>query len=224
MTVADDERSDRNDDERSPVDHLLDYCVFAPLGFALEAHRLVPDLIDRGRAQAGVARMVGEFAVKWGSTRVESAVVDVQEQAMDLLRRSGLAPVDDRRRDDAPPKPAPEPSTATGPERTTDDPTGATATSADTTSGAPAAGHADTVPVPTTPGSADGDGTAAGDPAVDVATLAIPDYDNLSASQVVPRLDGLTADELEAVRRYERTNRGRKTILNKVHQLQHPEG
>ena len=53
-----------------------------------------------------------------------------------------------------------------------------------------------------------------------VAELAIPDYDNLSASQVVPRLAGLSTDELEAVRRYEAAGRGRKTILNKVAQLQ----
>ena len=33
--------------------------------------------------------------------------------------------------------------------------------------------------------------------------LGIPDYDSLSASQVVPRLDGLSSDELDAVRRYE---------------------
>jgi hypothetical protein len=50
--------------------------------------------------------------------------------------------------------------------------------------------------------------------------LAIPDYDGLSASQVVTRLGGLTPDELEAVRRHEAANRGRKTILNKVAQIQ----
>jgi hypothetical protein len=55
-------------------------------------------------------------------------------------------------------------------------------------------------------------------PAVD--ELAIPDYDSLSASQVVTRLDGLTPTELEAVRSYESANRGRKTILNKVAQIQ----
>ena len=53
-----------------------------------------------------------------------------------------------------------------------------------------------------------------------VETLAIPDYDSLSASQVVSRLAGLAADELESVRRYEASKRGRKTILNKVAQLQ----
>ena len=49
--------------------------------------------------------------------------------------------------------------------------------------------------------------------------LAIPDYDSLSASQVVPRLEGLSAEERDAVRRYEEAHRGRKTILSKLHQL-----
>jgi hypothetical protein len=50
--------------------------------------------------------------------------------------------------------------------------------------------------------------------------LAIPDYDSLSASQVIPRLAGLAPAELEAVRVYEAAHRGRKTIMNKVGQLQ----
>jgi hypothetical protein len=54
----------------------------------------------------------------------------------------------------------------------------------------------------------------------DVGDLAITDYDSLSASQVVTRLPGLTLDELEAVRAYEVAHRGRKTILNKIVQLQ----
>jgi hypothetical protein len=57
-------------------------------------------------------------------------------------------------------------------------------------------------------------------PGPHVADLAIPDYDSLSASHVVTRLPGLTLDELEAVRAYEVTHRGRKTILNKIVQLQ----
>lgn len=52
------------------------------------------------------------------------------------------------------------------------------------------------------------------------AELAITDYDSLAASQVVPRLSGLTADELELVRAYEAAHRGRKTILSRVAQLQ----
>lgn len=57
-------------------------------------------------------------------------------------------------------------------------------------------------------------------PAIDVDALAIPDYDGLSASHVVNRLAGLSADELEMVRLYEAANRGRKTILSKIAQLQ----
>jgi hypothetical protein len=58
------------------------------------------------------------------------------------------------------------------------------------------------------------------EPPVDVEGLAIHDYDALSASQVVPRLAGLADDELELVRVYEAGTRGRKTILNKIAQLQ----
>ena len=50
--------------------------------------------------------------------------------------------------------------------------------------------------------------------------LGIPGYDALSASQVVQRLDGLAPAELEAVREYETTTRGRRTILSKIAQLQ----
>jgi hypothetical protein len=57
-------------------------------------------------------------------------------------------------------------------------------------------------------------------PSPAVGELAITDYDSLSASQVVTRLAGLSGDELEAVRRYEVAHRGRKTILNKIAQLQ----
>jgi hypothetical protein len=49
--------------------------------------------------------------------------------------------------------------------------------------------------------------------------LPIPDYDELSASQVVERLDGLDRDSLDAIRRYETDHRGRNTILGKIAQL-----
>lgn len=55
---------------------------------------------------------------------------------------------------------------------------------------------------------------------LDVTALAIPDYDSLAASQVVPRLRALEPHELEAVRAYESAGRGRKTILNRIAQLQ----
>lgn len=53
----------------------------------------------------------------------------------------------------------------------------------------------------------------------DSSDLPIPDYDELSASQVVARLSGLDTADLEAVRGYEESQRQRKTILTKIEQL-----
>ena len=64
VAVPDDEPTPGHD----PVERLLDLCVFAPLGFVTDARRVVPELAERGRQQAAVARMVGEFAVTWGNT------------------------------------------------------------------------------------------------------------------------------------------------------------
>lgn len=90
--------------------------------------------------------------------------------------------------------------------------------SSSSASSSAAAAHA---PVETVPVTADEPVPVAEEIAV-VPTedeLAIPGYNSLSASQVVPRLDGLSADERDAVRRYEAAHRGRKTILSKLAQL-----
>jgi hypothetical protein len=78
---------------------------------------------------------------------------------------------------------------------------------------APEAGDSGTFVAPVAP-------VAPVEPAPPASSLGITDYDVLSASQVVPRLPGLSADELDAVRRYEAAHRGRKTILAKIAQLQ----
>ncbi len=57
---------------------------------------------------------------------------------------------------------------------------------------------------------------------VSADALAIPGYDVLSAPQVVQRLDGLSAAELEAVRAYETATRHRRSILSRIAQLQPP--
>jgi hypothetical protein len=51
------------------------------------------------------------------------------------------------------------------------------------------------------------------------ADLAVPDYDSLAASQVVPRLAMLSPDDLRDVLAYEQSHRHRQTILNRVAQL-----
>ena len=62
-------------------------------------------------------------------------------------------------------------------------------------------------------------GAAPGPASTAVTGLAITDYDELSASQVVDRLEGLPRHELEAIRDYERAHRARNTILGKIEQL-----
>jgi hypothetical protein len=47
----------------------------------------------------------------------------------------------------------------------------------------------------------------------------IADYDALSASQIVPMLEGLDADERSRVANYERKARGRQTILRRIELL-----
>lgn len=58
------------------------------------------------------------------------------------------------------------------------------------------------------------------DPAAEaIVHAALADYDTLSASQVVRRLESLGPDELRAVHRHEASHRNRRTILNRASQL-----
>lgn len=65
-------------DDKNPLDVLLDLMVFGPIGFAADAHRLVPELAARGRetvdAQVRLARMVGQFAVQRGQREAAKLV------------------------------------------------------------------------------------------------------------------------------------------------------
>jgi hypothetical protein len=175
---------DTDGNGRGPVDHLLDFFVFAPLGLLAESHTMVPKLAEAGRqhvdSRVQLARMVGQFAVQQG-------------------KRHAAKVVDNLRASNAQSHPAaPEPAPVVADPAPFDD---------DDETIAPAASGID--------GGVDDGGIAEED-------LAIPSYDSLAASQVVPRLGGLTSIELEAVRRYELAHRGRRTVLGKIALLQSP--
>ncbi len=182
------------EDEKTPIDHLVegavDLFVYAPIGLFFEAPNLLPKLAEQGRVHANNARLFGQFAVKHGEAEVRRRFGGVEQQAVGLLKMFGLLP------DEEAPSPVPG------------DPV-ATASSPGTRPAPPVTRGLEPVA---------GNGESPAGPAVD--DLAIPDYDSLSASQVVTRLEGLSPEELEAVRAYEAAHRGRKTILNKVAQLQ----
>src|SRR3954465_9848335 len=77
-------------DHKSPVDPALDPLVYAPIGLALDARTLLPQLIDRGRSQVTLARMMGEFAVGKGQKGASRRLSKVQEQALTALAELGL--------------------------------------------------------------------------------------------------------------------------------------
>ena len=78
-------------------------------------------------------------------------------------------------------------------------------------------GGAGPVHAPTPPPGA---GRPAPDPAAAaIVGRALADYDTLSASQVVRRLESLGPEELQAVQRYEASTRNRRTILNRAGQV-----
>ena len=53
----------------------------------------------------------------------------------------------------------------------------------------------------------------------DVEDLALSDYDQLPSAHIVAKLDGLDATERDAIERYERSGRHRRTILGKLERI-----
>ena len=186
---------------QDPAELLLDLLVYAPLGLLMEARDLVPKLADKGRQRMGgqvtVARMIGELAVRQGQRRAEQVFERFREQQG--WTTSGPRPS----RPSAPPGASGTSGTAKGNGHQAP-PSAATTPSSAASPDAP-------------PSSPTGAGTGAGVPVA--SSLAIPGYGTLSASQVVPRLEGLSADELAAIQAYEQATRARKTILTRIEQL-----
>jgi hypothetical protein len=172
---------------------LLDALVYVPAGLALSVVEEFPRLAALGRDRLGVrvssARAVGQFAVKAGHD--------------EFVRRS-----DGWFHRSAPPAPG-TPAPARPSSAPASPPVDGSGSTDPATVGAPSGGE----------GVATGAAPAANGHVPAVATLAIPGFDALSASQVVQRLDGLNRSELVSVRAYEASTRGRRTILSRVDQL-----
>ncbi len=214
-------------EQPNPLERAVDLFVFAPVGVAMFAKDTVPTFlkmfVSRGQTElasrkkslhdhANQYRTVGKFAVKYGGPVVKQQAEEkldgarrlAEETFSGLIVARGNGGADDAATpttataSKAAPTPAPRPGTVTNGATTN----GAAADS--TTNGANVNGKSparDAAPVHVAP------------------QLAIPEYDQLSASQVVQRLDGLTPGELDAVRDYEVAHRGRATILGKITQL-----
>ena len=186
-------------DDPNPTERALDLLVYGPLGLALYVRDTVPTFlkvfVSRGRSEfESRRRKVGEQA---------SGARSLGETAL------GFAPDVRRRVEDG----------LRGARQLAEQAFSGLVVPGDGSSAAPEATTARAAPTTPAPGRD-------GDPATDTTVrraaaeaLAIPDYDELSASQVVERLDGLPAGDLAAVRAYEEAHRGRRTILFKIDQL-----
>jgi hypothetical protein len=148
-------------DRPRPLHLLRDLFVYAPVGFLLEAPRLVPELVETGRERLT------------GCRRPPSS------QASGATRRSTGS---SGRRHSAPATIVPAPEVPAGIEQE--------------------------IPV-----------EVLGADEADDASLAIPSYDQLAASQVVARLAGLGAGELAEIEAYEQAHRARRTVLSRISQL-----
>jgi hypothetical protein len=56
-------------------------------------------------------------------------------------------------------------------------------------------------------------------PVLSADDLPIADYDFMAAAQLLSLLSDLSGDELDAIERYEKANRKRKTVLGRIGQL-----
>lgn len=183
-------------DDKNPleqaVDQAMDTFVYAPIGLLFDGPALFPKLVEKGRTQVQVARMMGQMAVQMGQSEAEKRVGKAGSQLRDSLAATGLVP--------QPAEPTPEPAAPADTPRSVTPPSKKAPSKK-----APAKKTAK---------------KATSKKAPSVGSLGIPDYDSLSASQVVSRLRGLAPKDLDALRAYESATRARKTILNKITQLQ----
>lgn len=196
-------------DDKSPleqaIDQAMDAFVYAPIGLIFDGPDLFPKLAERGRNQVQTARMMGEMVVKMGQSEAEKRAARTQGPLRDALSAVGVVP---------PKAPAPttDPATATGataapprPEKVVPEKAAPRKPAPKKVAAKKAVTKAAAAKKAAPPKS---------------SSLGIPDYDSLSASQVVKRLQGMPGSELDAVRAYEAATRARKTILNRITQLQ----
>lgn len=242
--------ADKNPIEEA-VEQALDAFVYAPIGLLFDGPARFGKLVRNGRSQVNNARVLGPFALQQARTEVQRRTADLDGPVVDLLRGLGVVPgpppgpapeaqaattvpttspagdapapiADMPAPADAEREPARKKAAARKPTKAAKKaPAKKAATDAASVSGTPRGSDAEANR------AAAEEAAAARTAAADTATpsadvLPIPDYDSLSASQVVSRLQGLTAGQLDAIRAYESATRGRKTILNRVQQLSKP--
>ena len=183
-------------DDRSTTDQALDLLVYGPLGLAMYVRDTAPSFLKlfvaRGRALVNDQRKSVEGQLGQARSVGEFASASGGPYLWKMMQE-GLEKVRAR----------------------TEEALETLGTVTGTTAGGPF--PAPVPPRPTVVGETPPRPTGGSAP-----SLAIQDYDELSASQVVDRLDGLSRAELDAIREYEASHRARNTVLGKIDQLTRP--
>jgi hypothetical protein len=104
-------------DDKNPleqaVDQALDAFVYAPIGLLFEGPELFPKLVEKGRTQVQVARMMGQMVVQMGQSEAGKRIAGAEGPLRDAFVAMGVVP----RRAPAP-APAPAPATSAAPRQT----------------------------------------------------------------------------------------------------------
>jgi hypothetical protein len=170
----------------------------------------LPELVAKGRAHVerdiNNARIVGRYVVHREWRRVSRRLAEIF--GSDETPAAPSAP------DEPVPRAEPAASPAEPPVEAQTEPPGVSQTEPPVVSN-PEPPAATSAPPPV----ADGKSAVPDAAAEAIVGSVLADYDTLSASQVVRRLESLGPDELRAVQRYEASTRNRRTILNRASQL-----
>lgn len=186
-----------DDDQKDPVDQLVELFVYAPVGLLYEYQEVFPKLVRRGKSQVQIAKIVGQLAFNRNRADAVGQIAGgvasvVARQITDLGESIGLAP----------PKP------------------GSNAATDDSAPPPPSEGDA----VQPHPPSAPADDSDAVEPVgsteeAEATPLPIARYDELTAKEIIGLLDELDGGQLERIRAHEQANRARKTVLGKLDRL-----
>ena len=174
------------------VEQLLDVAVYLPVGLYLDSKGRVEEIIDRGRAHTTSQVTLARM--------IGQFAVTFGRKELERRMAGRFSAAADRSEASRPAPAAPGPVAPA----TTGSPIRPKPARSSSTRSRAAAAKSVTSARPASSGA---------------TALGIDGYDTLAASQVIARLDGLTARQLAAVGRHEAQNRNRKTILGRVEQL-----
>ncbi len=175
--------------EPKPLEQLIDLFVYAPVGMIYEYQNVIPTLVRRGKSQVQLARVLGQMAARQGGGGIEGAVGLAMGSAV-----GGAAGLLARGISEF----------------------GSIVGLSDTDKAVPPVYEVVDVAEPSVDKQYPGplaDGVA------DPNSFPIPDYDQLTAKEIIQILPDLKAAERDQIGRHEAVGQKRKTILAKLARL-----